>query len=83
MPAILVECGFMDNQRKLALLKSHNYRRKCAEEITKSIVEVYKLKSAKITIKVNGNSICAGTVKNGRIIAPIHLVADALGGKIE
>lgn len=37
MPAILVECGFMDNRDELALLKSDAYRRKCAQAIAKGV----------------------------------------------
>lgn len=44
MPAILVECGFMTNQREAGLLKSDAYRRTCAEAIAKGVVEVYGLK---------------------------------------
>lgn len=44
MTAILVECGFMTNKRECELLKSDEYRRKCAKAIVNGIVEVYGLK---------------------------------------
>jgi N-acetylmuramoyl-L-alanine amidase len=37
MPAILVECGFMDNPREAALMKSDLYRKECSIEIAKGI----------------------------------------------
>jgi len=44
MTAILVECGFMTNREECALLKTDEYRRKCAEAIVAGIVETYGLK---------------------------------------
>lgn len=44
MTAILVECGFMDNQNELELLKSDAYRRKCAVAIAVWIAKQYGLK---------------------------------------
>lgn len=44
MTAILIECGFMTNKDECALLKSDDYRRKCAEAIVAGIVETYGLK---------------------------------------
>lgn len=44
MTAILVECGFMTNKEEASLLKSNQYRLKCAEAIVKSLVQQYKLK---------------------------------------
>ncbi len=44
MPAILAECGFMDNRRELNLLKSDSYRRKCAVAIAKGIAATFGLK---------------------------------------
>jgi len=45
MTAVLVECGFMTNRDECELLKSDEYRRKCAEAIVAGIVETYGLKS--------------------------------------
>lgn len=39
MPAILCECGFMDNREEAELLKSEEYRQKCAEAIAEGILE--------------------------------------------
>jgi N-acetylmuramoyl-L-alanine amidase len=44
MDAILIECGFMTNKEEASLLKSSQYRLKCAESIVKGVVEHYKLK---------------------------------------
>ncbi|MBJ6360443.1 N-acetylmuramoyl-L-alanine amidase [Paenibacillus sp. GCM10012307] len=41
MPSVLVECGFMTNQKEAELLKSDAYRRKCAAAIVSGISEVY------------------------------------------
>ena len=39
MPAILCECGFMDNREEAELLKSEDYRIKCAKAIADGILE--------------------------------------------
>lgn len=44
MTAILVECGFMTNKEENALLRSEDYRKKCATAIVKGLVDQYKLK---------------------------------------
>lgn len=44
MTAILVECGFMTHRQECELLKSDEYRRKCAEAIVAGIVETYGLR---------------------------------------
>lgn len=41
MPAVLVECGFMDNREEAKLLMSEKYRKECATEIAQAICEVY------------------------------------------
>jgi N-acetylmuramoyl-L-alanine amidase len=41
MPAVLVECGFMDNIREAELLMFGVYREECALEIAKGICEYY------------------------------------------
>lgn len=49
MPAILVECGFMDNLEEAKLLLSDSFRRECAKEIAQGVCEYfgvpYKTKS--------------------------------------
>lgn len=40
-PAILCECGFMDNRKEAELLKSDEYRRKCAKAMCKGICRYY------------------------------------------
>lgn len=41
MPAILCECGFMDNKNEAALLKTDAYRKKCAKAICKGICKYF------------------------------------------
>jgi hypothetical protein len=43
MTAVLAECGFMTNQEEAELLKSEEYRQKCAKAMETAIVKVYKL----------------------------------------
>lgn len=43
MPAVLVECGFMDNLREAKLLMSDAYRAECAEEIAKGICKYFNV----------------------------------------
>lgn len=45
MTAILVECGFMTNKAEAELLKSKDYRVKCAKAIVDGIVAQYNLKA--------------------------------------
>ena len=40
-PAILCECGFMDNLKEAKLLKSDDYRKKCAKAMCKGICRYY------------------------------------------
>ncbi len=42
MHAVIVECGFMTNREEAELLKSEDYRRKCAEGICKGVCAFYK-----------------------------------------
>lgn len=44
MPAVLVECGFMDNLEEARLLKSDAYRRECAVELAMALCEAYGIK---------------------------------------
>lgn len=43
MPAVLVECAFMDNKEEAKLLLSDSFRRECAREIAKGICEALKV----------------------------------------
>jgi len=43
MPAVLVECGFMDNYKEAVLLLSGAYRKECSDEIAKGICEYFKV----------------------------------------
>jgi len=42
MPAVLVECGFMDYKEESILMKSTDYRKECSIEICKGICKIYK-----------------------------------------
>jgi N-acetylmuramoyl-L-alanine amidase len=44
IPAVLVECGFMDNLREARLLDSEAYRKECALELAKGVCEAYGVK---------------------------------------
>lgn len=41
MPAVLVECGFMDNRKEAELLMSDDYRKECAKELAQAVCEIY------------------------------------------
>jgi len=43
MPAVLIECAFMDNKREAKLLMSDEYRNECALEICKGICEYFEV----------------------------------------
>lgn len=47
MPAILCECGFMDNKFDRQLMESDLYRRECAEEICKGVCDYFNVKYVK------------------------------------
>ena len=42
MHAVLLECGFMTNREEAELLKSDDYRRRCAESICRGVCTFYK-----------------------------------------
>lgn len=44
MPAVLVECAFMDNKEEAKLLISDSFRRECAKEIAMGICEAFGVK---------------------------------------
>lgn len=56
MTAILIECGFMTNREEAALLKSDEYRRKCATAIVDAIAEVYGLKKSGSATPIAGQA---------------------------
>jgi N-acetylmuramoyl-L-alanine amidase len=43
LPAILVECGFMDNLKEARLLQSEEYRQECAIELAKALCEIFEV----------------------------------------
>jgi N-acetylmuramoyl-L-alanine amidase len=57
MPAVLVECGFMDNRYDSELMKSKDYQIECSKEIAKGICNYFDLqyndKDKKIPIGKN------------------------------
>lgn len=92
MPAILVECGFMSNQTEAALLKTDEYRRKCAGAIVEGIAEVFALKRKEVkpldtkiipvNVVINGKEITDGHIINGVTYAPVRALAEEFGAKI-
>lgn len=52
MPAVLIECGFMTNKHEAELLKSDEYRRKCAKAIADALIEFYNLRLKKEAVIV-------------------------------
>lgn len=61
MPAILCECGFMDNKEEAELLKSEEYRIKCAEAIAYGILEYLNIEPKEDTKPVENNNIESGS----------------------
>ncbi|WLR41664.1 N-acetylmuramoyl-L-alanine amidase [Bacillus carboniphilus] len=56
MTAILCECGFMTNKEESQLLKSDQYRQKCADAIAQGIASQYKLKKKRNIKELNISS---------------------------
>ena len=50
MDALLMECGFMTNNEDLALLKSDEYRRRCAQGIVNGLAQFYGLTKLKPSV---------------------------------
>jgi N-acetylmuramoyl-L-alanine amidase len=44
IPAVLVECAFMDNLREAKLLMSDSFRQECADQICQGICDYFKVK---------------------------------------
>lgn len=91
-PAILVECGFMDNCEEAALLKTDAYRRKCAGAIVAGIATVYGLKRkkeaesdvivTKANVTVNGVDAKGGVIIDGAVYVPLRDVGEKLGAVV-
>lgn len=93
---ILVECGFMTNRAEAKLLKSDEYRRKCAEAIVAGIVETYGLErkevpapaddlpqmTGAVSVLINGADIGTGYLIDGRTYVPLRAIGDALGMRV-
>src|SRR5690606_14958429 len=74
MPAVLVECAFMDNLEEAKLLLSDAFRRECAREIAMGICEAYGVKfkdgvssAPTSSSKTNNNSNSSSTDKLYRV----------------
>ena len=50
-PAVLVECGFMDNKDEAILLMSDSYREIVAESLFNSICDIFSIKAVSIDYK--------------------------------
>jgi N-acetylmuramoyl-L-alanine amidase len=95
MTAILVECGFMTNMQEAELLKSDDYRRKCAAAIVAGLVETYGLKKMieeeppkplpliqrKAKVVMDGTEL-DGYLINDRTYIPVRFVTENLGGTV-
>lgn len=82
MPAILCECGFMDNREEAELLKSEEYRTKCAEAIAYGILEYLNI-TPKVEIKETepikdegGSLEMARVYQNGSTPEPVYADTD-------
>jgi N-acetylmuramoyl-L-alanine amidase len=62
MPAVLVECGFMDNLDEAKLLLSDAFRKECAKEIAQAICEYFKVTYVPETT-VSKSSVSTNTTK--------------------
>jgi|GEM_PF-105117 len=49
MPAVLVECGFMDNPEEAELLKTDWYRAECAEELARGVCEYFGIEFSPVS----------------------------------
>ena len=77
MPAILCECGFMDNKEEAELLKSEDYRLKCAKAIAYGILEYLNINiNESITpekpVEERGDFEMPKTWKNGSTNEPVY-----------
>lgn len=91
--SILVECGFMTNKEEAALLKSDDYRRKCAAAIVAGIAEATGLQKkketeslnqeVKVSVYVDGVKVGDGKLEAGVTYLPVRAVAEALGASVE
>lgn len=91
MSALLVECGFMTNKYEATLLKSEEYRKKCAKAICKGICKYYNVPYIeekgvddevveKAVMIVDGKEIQVERImKNGTNYVKIRDLADILG----
>lgn len=61
MPAVLVECAFMDNLAEAKLLLSDSFRRECAREIAMGVCEAYGVKYVSASNTTNTSKVTAPT----------------------
>lgn len=54
MPAVLVECGFMDSKTDVPIILSEDFAEKAAESLVKSLAEIGKLTKKTSTTTPNG-----------------------------
>ncbi|KOS68386.1 hypothetical protein AEA09_07330 [Lysinibacillus contaminans] len=52
MPAALIECGFMDNEREALLMVNVAFQKEVAQELTKAMCEFYGMKYVAVTTEV-------------------------------
>ncbi len=90
MPAVLVECGFMDNKQDIQLLLSDSFRKECAEELCKAVCEFYGVKyvgeQTKNTVKIKYEGKVydlEGTMVDDKNYVGVRALAELLGFKVD
>lgn len=94
IPGVLCELGFMTNKDECALLKTPDYREKCAVAIAKAICKYCGLNYESVdysqkehssvdnacAIEVNGKLLAVrGILRDGKSLLPVRAVAEAVG----
>jgi len=95
IPGVLCELGFMTNKDECALLKTPEYREKCAVAIAQAISQFYGMNFHESTdnsrskqaavdnscaIEVNGKLLSVrGILRDGKSLLPVRAVAEEVG----
>lgn len=87
MPAILVECGFMDNLQEAKLMLNELHQMNCARGIAKGICKYFNVKYSEtgnvVRVKIKDKLyIVEGYLKNGSNYVGIRELAEKLGYKV-
>jgi len=95
IPGVLCELGFMTNKDECTLLKTPDYREKCAVAIAQAIFQLYGMNFHESTdnsqskratvenscaIEVNGKLLAVrGILRDGKSLLPVRAVAEEVG----